>query len=237
MPLTRPTEAEAKAVHHVLELARRADAPVYFLHISCSASLEHIRQAAERGQQVYAETCPQYLFTSLEDLGKPRFEDAKYVFTPPPREKWNQQILWDGLLDNTLQIVSTDHCPFNFKGEKELGREDFTKIPNGAPGIEHRIQLLYHFGVRTGRISENRWVELIASSPAKIFGLSPRKGTIDIGSDADLVIWDPDHEHTISAATHHMNVDYNLYENWKVQGKAETVLLRGKIIIDKDSLF
>jgi dihydropyrimidinase len=229
---TRPAEAEVKAVKHIIQLARHADAPVYFVHISCSESLEYIRQAQSKGQPVYAETCPQYLFTSTEDLDRPNFEDAKYVFTPPPREKWNQEKLWNSLQNNSLQVVSTDHCPFNFRGEKESGYSNFTNIPNGAPGIENRLQLLFNFGVVGGKISTNRWVEIISTMPAKLFGLYPKKGTIAIGSDADIVIWNPATEHTISASTHHMKVDYSLYEGWRVQGLAEIVVSRGDIIVE-----
>ena len=229
---TRPSEAEAKAVKRVIELAQQADVPVYFVHISCSESLEYIRQAQSKGQLVYAETCPQYLFTSIEDLDKPHFEGAKYVFTPPPRERWNQEKLWNGLRDNSLQIVSTDHCPFNFRGDKELGQADFTKIPNGAPGIENRLQLLYYFGVAGGKISIHRWVEIVSTNPAKLFGLFPKKGTIAVGSDADIVIWNPETEHTISASTHHMNVDHSLYEGWHVKGLAEFVISRGDVIVE-----
>jgi dihydropyrimidinase len=230
--LSRPAEAEARAVKRVIDLAQRAGAPVYFVHISCADSLEYVRQAQANGQSVYAETCPQYLFTSIEDLSRPYFEGAKYVFTPPPREKWNQEKLWDGLRDASLQVVSTDHCPFNFKGDKELGITNFTKIPNGAPGIENRLQLLFSFGVAGGRITSKRWVELVSTNPAKIFGLYPKKGTIAVGSDADLVIWNPEIEHTLSASTHHMNVDYSIYEGWRVKGAAEIVLSRGEIIIE-----
>ena len=205
---------------------------MYFVHISCSDSLEYIRQAQSKGQEVYAETCPQYLFTSIEDLDKSNFEGAKYVFTPPPREKWNQEKLWAGLQDNSLQVVSTDHCPFNFKMQKDLGRNDFTKIPNGAPGVETRLQLLFYFGVASRNISINRWIEIVSTTPAKLFGLYPKKGTIAVGSDADIVIWNPETEHTISASTHHMNVDYSLYEGWRVRGAAETVISRGDIIVE-----
>jgi len=229
---TRPTEAEVKAVKRVIELAHQVNAPVYFVHISCSDSLEYIRQAQSKGQPVYAETCPQYLFTSIEDLDRPNFEGAKYVFTPPPREKWNQEKLWNGFRDNSLQVVSTDHCPFNFRGDKELGHADFTKIPNGAPGIENRLQLLYYFGVVRGKISLNRWVEIVSTMPAKLFGLYPKKGTIAVDTDADIVIWNPKTEHTISASTHHMNVDYSLYEGWRVRGLAELVISRGDIIVE-----
>jgi dihydropyrimidinase len=233
---TRPAEAEAKAVKRVIELAQLADAPVYFVHISCADSLEHIRQAQSKDQPVYAETCPQYLFTSIEDLNRPYFEGAKYIFTPPPRERWNQEKLWDGIQNHSLQVVSTDHCPFNFKGDKELGNENFTKIPNGAPGIENRLQLLYSFGVAGGKISVQRWVEIASTNPAKIFGLFPKKGTIAVGSDADIVIWNPETEHTISASTHHMNVDYSLYEGWRVMGGVEFVLSRGDIIVENGKL-
>jgi dihydropyrimidinase len=233
--LTRPAQAEVQAVQRVIELARQAGAPVYFVHISCEESLNLIQQAQSKGQPVFAETCPQYLFTSLDDFNRPEFEGAKYVFTPPPREKKNQDKLWAGLLDRSLQIVSTDHCPFNFQGAKELGRKDFTKIPNGVPGIENRLQLLYHFGVTAKKISVNRWVELVSTTPAKLFGLYPRKGAIETGSDADIVIWNPEEEHTISAANHHMHVDYNLYEGWKVKGTAETVIVRGKVIVEHNA--
>ena len=229
---SRPAEAEANAVKRVIELAHRANAPVYFVHISCSDSLEYIRQAQSQGQLVYAETCPQYLFTSIEDLDRPNFEGAKYVFTPPPREKWNREKLWNGLRNNSLQIVSTDHCPFNFRGDKELGRLDFTKIPNGAPGIENRLQLLYYFGVAGGKISTNRWIEIVSTNPAKIFGLYPKKGTIAVGSDADVVIWNPETEHIISASTHHMKVDHSLYEGLHVRGEAEIIISRGEIIVE-----
>jgi dihydropyrimidinase len=229
---TRPANAEAKAVKRVIELARQVHAPVYFVHISCSESLEHIRQAQSQGHIVYAETCPQYLFTSIEDLERPHFEGAKFVFTPPPREKWNQEKLWNGIQNNSLQVVSTDHCPFNFRRDKELGYTNFTKIPNGAPGIENRLQLLYYFAVANKKISIHRWVEIVSTMPAKLFGLYPKKGTIAIDSDADIVIWNPNTEYKISASTHHMKVDYSLYEGWRVTGNAETVVSRGKIIID-----
>jgi dihydropyrimidinase len=235
--LTRPSAVEAKAVKRVLELAKQANAPVYFVHISCLESLEYIRQAKSEGQPVFAETCPQYLFSSMDDLDRPDFEGAKYVFTPPPREKWNQEKLWNGLRDNSLQVISTDHCPFNFREQKELGRNDFTKIPNGAPGIENRLQLIYTFGVLSNKISNCRWVELTATAPAKLFGFYPQKGTIAVGSDADIIIWDPNIEQTISASTHHMNVDYNLYEGWEVKGRAETVISRGEVTVEQEKWF
>jgi len=233
--LTRPTTAEGEAVNRSIALAEMAGAPVYIVHLSSNDALEKVAEARDRGLPVYAETCPQYLFLSIEEnMNKPGFEDAKYVFTPPLREKWHQEKLWAGLRKNTLQVVSTDHCPFCYKEQKELGRDDFTKIPNGGPGIEHRLQLLYHGGASEGKISLNRWVELCSATPAKMFGLYPRKGTIAVGSDADIVIWDPEKEHTISAHTHHMCTDYSMFEGKKMKGNAETVFSRGEVIVKDD---
>src|SRR3954462_10745919 len=189
--LTRPTTAEAEATSRAIALAEMAGAPVYIVHLSCNDALEKVREARDRGLPVYAETCPQYLYLSLDDMDAPGFEGAKYVFTPPLREKWHQEKLWDGLKRDHLQVVSTDHCPFCFKDQKELGKDDFTKIPNGGPGVEHRMSLIYSGGVAGGRFTVNRFVELVATTPAKLFGLYPRKGTIAVGSDADLVIFDP----------------------------------------------
>ena len=231
---SRASASEAKAVKRVIDLAKKADSSVYFVHISCSESIKVIHQAQTEGQEVHAETCPQYLFTSLEDLGKDQISDLKYIFTPPPRDKSNHDELWRALSDNTLQVVSTDHCPFNLTTKKEMAEKNFTAIPNGAPGIENRLELLYHFGVKQNRISVQRWVEICSTNPARIFGLYPQKGTIAVGSDADIVIWNPDEKHTISAKTHHMNVDHNLYEGWEIQGKAETVISRGEIIIENN---
>ncbi len=232
--LTRPTTAEGEAVNRSIALAEMAGAPVYIVHLSSNDALEKVAEARDKGLPVYAETCPQYLFLSLDDMNKPGFEDAKLVFTPPLREKWNQEKLWAGLKKNTLQVVSTDHCPFCFKEQKELGLHDFTKIPNGGPGIEHRLQLMFDGGVRQGKISLNRWVELTSTTPAKMFGLYPRKGTIAVGSDADIVIWDPEKEYTISVHTHHMAVDYSMFEGRKVKGNIDTVLSRGEMIIRDD---
>jgi dihydropyrimidinase len=229
--LTRPAASEAEAVARAIALAESAGTPLYIVHVSCSAALEKIRDARERGLPVYAETCPQYLYTSLEDMERPEFEGAKYVFTPPPREKWNQEKLWDGLKNHALDVVSTDHCPFNFKGQKELGRADFTRIPNGAPGIEQRMSLIYSGGVALGKFSVNRFVDITATAPAKLFGLYPTKGTIALGSDADIVIFDPQRQHTISAKTHHMRVDYSLFEGITVTGMPEVVLSRGRILV------
>src|SRR5215212_4712408 len=229
--LTRPTIAEAEGVHRAIAIAEMAESPVYIVHLSCADALHQVREARDRGLPAFAETCPQYLFLSIEDYGED-FEGAKYVMTPPLRERWNQDELWKGLKTDDLQVISTDHCPFCMKEQKEMGRDDFSKIPNGAPGVEHRMSLIYDGGVAQKRVSLNRFVELTSTAAAKMFGLFPRKGTIAVGSDADLVVFDPDGEQTISAATHHMNVDYSAYEGWKVKGKVETVLSRGRVIIE-----
>jgi dihydropyrimidinase len=232
--LTRPTTAEAEAVGRAIALAEMAGAPIYIVHLSCNDALEKIREARDRGLPVYAETCPQYLYLSLENMDGPGFEGAKYVFTPPLREKWNQEKLWNGLKHDHLQVVSTDHCPFCFKEQKEMGRNDFTKIPNGGPGVEHRMSLIYSGGVAGGRFNANRFVELVSTAPAKLFGLYPRKGTIAVGSDADLVIFDPHRKHTISAATHHMRVDYSMFEGIQVTGMPDVVLSRGRVVVVAD---
>jgi dihydropyrimidinase len=232
--LTRPTTAEAEATARAIALAEMAGAPIYIVHLSCNDALEKVREARDRGLPVYAETCPQYLYLSIENFDAPGFEGAKYVFTPPLREKWHQEKLWNGLKCDHLQVVSTDHCPFCFKEQKEMGRDDFTKIPNGGPGVEHRMSLIYSGGVASGRFSANRFVELVATAPAKLFGLYPRKGTIAIGSDADLVIFDPKRKHTISAKTHHMRVDYSMFEGIQVAGMPDVVLSRGKVVINGD---
>lgn len=230
--LTRPTTAEAEATARAIALAEMAGAPIYIVHLSCNDALEKVREARDRGLPVYAETCPQYLYLSIENFDAPGFEGAKYVFTPPLREKWHQEKLWNGLKCDHLQVVSTDHCPFCFKEQKELGRDDFTKIPNGGPGIEHRMSLIYSGGVASGRFSANRFVELVSTTPAKLFGLYPRKGTIAVGSDADLVIFDPKRKHTISAKTHHMRVDYSMFEGIQVTGVPDVVLSRGRVVVD-----
>src|SRR5437868_3755148 len=232
--LTRPTTAEAEACGRAIALAEMAGAPLYIVHMSCNEALEKVREARDRGLPVYAETCPQYLYLSLENMDAPGFEGAKYVFTPPLREKWHQEKLWNGLRNDHLQVVSTDHCPFCFKEQKELGKDDFTKIPNGGPGIEHRMSLVYSGGVGKGRFNVNRFVELVSTTPAKIFGLYPRKGTLAVGSDADLVIFDPNRKHTISAKTHHMRVDYSMFEGIQVTGMPHAVLSRGQVIVEDD---
>ncbi|MGB7284941.1 MAG: dihydropyrimidinase [Candidatus Acidiferrum sp.] len=230
--LTRPTTAEAEATSRAIALAEMAGAPVYIVHLSCNEALEKVREARDRGLPAYAETCPQYLYLSLENMDAPGFEGAKYVFTPPLREKWHQEKLWQGLAKDTLQVVSTDHCPFCFKEQKELGKDDFTKIPNGGPGIEHRLSLIYTGGVHGNRFSANRFVELVSTAPAKLFGLYPRKGTIAVSSDADLVLFDPNEEQVISAKTHHMRVDYSMFEGIAIKGAPKTVFSRGRAVID-----
>ncbi len=231
--LTRPTTAEAEATARAIALAEMAHAPVYIVHLSCNDALEKVREARDRGLPVHAETCPQYLYLSIENFDVPGFEGAKYVFTPPLREKWHQQKLWEGLKSD-LEVVSTDHCPFCFKEQKELGKDDFTKIPNGGPGIEHRLSLVYSGGVGGGHFSINRFVELVATTPAKLFGLYPRKGTIAAGADADVVIFDPKRKHKISAKTHHMRVDYSMFEGIEVTGVPEVVISRGEVIVQND---
>ncbi len=229
--LTRPTRAEAEGVHRAIAIAEMAESPVYIVHLSCADALAQVREARDRGLPAFAETCPQYLFLSIDDYGD-GWDGAKYVMTPPLRERWNQAELWKGLKTDDLQVISTDHCPFCMKEQKELGRGDFSKIPNGAPGVEHRMSLIYNGGVVEQRISLNRFVELTSTAAAKMFGLFPKKGTIAVGSDADIVIFDPDKEQTISAATHHMNVDYSAYEGKTIKGTVETVLSRGRVVIE-----
>ena len=236
--LTRPMSAEAEATRRAITLAEIAEVPIYIVHLSAGDALEEVREARERGLPIYAETCPQYLFLSDDEYERPGFEGAKFVMSPPLRPKGNEERLWRGLANNNLQVVSTDHAPFCIDGPngKRLGLEDFSKIPNGAPGIETRLSLLYDGGVNGGRIGVNRLVDLLATTPAKLFGLYPRKGTIAPGSDADLVIFDPNKKHRISHETIHMNVDYTPYEGREVTGAVEAVLLRGKAII-KDGGF
>lgn len=230
--LTRPTKAEAEGVHRAIAIAEMANSPVYIVHLSCYDALKEVQNARDLGLPAFAETCPQYLLLDYSLYEKPEFEGAKYVMTPPLRDIENQEKLWKGLRSDDLQVISTDHCPFCMKEQKELGRDDFSKIPNGGPGVEHRMSLIYHHGVTKGRIDLNRFVELTSTAAAKIFGLFPRKGTIAVGSDADIVIFDPNREQTISAATHHMRVDYSAYEGWTVKGVTEVVLSRGNVIVE-----
>jgi dihydropyrimidinase len=221
---------EGEATNRAIRLAEAAGVPVYIVHLSARDALNEVRAARDRGAKAFAETCPQYLFLSLEDLGN-GFEGAKFVCSPPLRPKDHQDELWTGLVKDDLQVVSTDHCPFDFEGQKELGRGDFRKIPNGLPGVEDRVDLLHDGGVVAGRITRERWVELIATAPARLFGMYPRKGAIAVGSDADIVVYDPTRRHTISAKTHHMDVDYSCYEGREVQGASEVVLSRGTVVV------
>jgi dihydropyrimidinase len=229
--LTRPTLAEAEGVHRAIALAEMAETPVYIVHLSCTDALNQVRQARDRGILAFAETCPQYLFLSIDDYGDD-WNGAKYVMTPPLREKHNQADLWKGLRMGDLHVIATDHCPFCMKDQKELGRDDFTKIPNGAPGVEYRMELIYNGGVVENRISLNRFVELTSTAAAKMFGMFPKKGTIAVGSDADIVIFDTEKEHTFTLEAQHMNVDYCAYEGKTVKGKVETVLSRGRVVIE-----
>jgi dihydropyrimidinase len=229
--LTRPPELEAEATHRAITLARVTGSPVYIVHLSAAQALQAVAEARDTGQNVFAETCPQYLYLSLDDLARPDFEGAKYVASPPLRPREHQGTLWRGLRTNDLSVVSTDHCPFCFKEQKELGRGDFSKIPNGIPGVEHRMDLL-HQGVVAGELSLARWVEVAATTPARMFGLYPRKGIIAPGSDADIVLYDPRAIQVLSAGTHHMNVDYSAYEGFEITGQVRTVLSRGEVVID-----
>jgi len=234
--LTRPTRMEAEGVYRALAIAEVARVPVYIVHLSSFDALEQVRIARDRGLPAHAETCPQYLFLDQSYYEKPGFEGAKWVMTPALREKWNQDELWKGLRMNDLQSIATDHCPFCFKEQKELGLKDFALIPNGAPGIENRMSLVFNGGVVEKRISLNRFVQLTSTNAAKMFGLFPKKGTIAVGSDADLVVFDPERVETIgigNSLMHHMRVDYSAYEGFKVKGVSETVISRGRVIVDK----
>jgi dihydropyrimidinase len=233
--LARKAVFEGEATNRVIRLAEAAGVPVYIVHLSAREALHDVRAARDRGSMAFAETCPQYLFLSLDDLGN-GFEGAKYVCSPPlrPKDHWDE--LWRGLVKDDLQVVSTDHCPFDFEGQKELGRGDFRKVPNGLPGVEDRVDLMHDGGVIGGRITKERWVEIISTAPAKLFGMYPRKGSISVGADADLVVYDPNRKRTISAETHHMDVDYSCYEGRVVQGGSDIVLSRGLVIV-RDGAF
>jgi dihydropyrimidinase len=206
------------------------------VHVSCAESVEPLAIAREKGWNVHGETCTQYFFIDQTFLERPNFEGAKYVYTPPPRDKANQEVLWNAVRTDILSAISTDHCAYLFDGQKDAGKDDFSQIPNGGPGLENRLHMIHEFGVRTGKISLNRMVELLATNPAKLFGLYPRKGTLAVGSDADVVVFDPNKELTISASTHHSASDYNLYEGTKVTGSPEVVLLRGNVLVENGEL-
>lgn len=239
--LTRPRLMEGEAAHRVIRIAELAEVPSYIVHLSAKEALDAVVEARDRGVHAFAETCPHYLFLDHSEYDAPGFEAAKYVMTPPLRDHECQHALWRGLQFDDLQLVATDHCPFcmnenplGLLKSKQFGRDNFNRIPNGAPGVELRLMLLYDGGVRAGRINLNRFVQLTATAPAKMFGLFPRKGTIAVGSDADLVLFDPNETHTLSASTHHSLVDYSLFEGREVTGKVRKVFLRGQCIVDGD---
>lgn len=230
--ISQPEVTEAEASARFAELANYTGVQAYIVHLTCEGALNAVREATRRNQTVFVETCIQYLVldASLYDKG---FESAKWVMSPPLREPKDQATLWAGINQGLVRVVATDHCPFKWQ-QKLMGEHDFSKIPNGHPAIEHRVELLFSEGVKKGRISANKFVEVLATNPAKLFGMFPQKGTIAVGTDADIVIFDPNKEHTISAKNHHMNVDYSSYEGWKLTGKCKTVLLRGKVAIDNN---
>ncbi|PLR78691.1 dihydropyrimidinase [Bacillus sp. V3-13] len=229
--LTRPPEVEGEATGRAVQLAGLANSQLYVVHVSCAEAVEKIAEARSKGFDIWGETCPQYLVLDQSYLEKPNFEGAKYVWSPPLREKWNQDVLWNALKNGQLQTLGSDQCSFDFKGQKDLGRNDFTKIPNGGPIIEDRISILFSEGVKKGRITLNQFVDITSTRIAKLFGLFPKKGTIAVGTDADIVIFDPNVERTISAETHHMAVDYNAFEGMKVYGEPVSVLSKGEFVI------
>lgn len=229
---TRPPELEGEATNRAIQLARIAAAPLYVVHVSCKEAVDPVARARRAGWKVWGETCTQYLFVDETFLERPDFEGAKYVYTPPPRARANQDVLWDALRTDVLSAISTDHCAFLWDGQKTMGRDDFSRIPNGGPGLEERLRMIHHFGVGQGRITLNRMVELLCTNPARLFGLYPRKGTIAPGSDADLVVFDPRKKKRITASEQHSKADYNLYEGTEVSGDVETVLIRGTVVVD-----
>lgn len=229
--LTRPPEAEAEATGRAALLTALADSQLYVVHVSCADAAGKIAEARKKGYRVWGETCPQYLVLDQTFLEKPDFEGAKYVWSPPLREKWNQEELWNALKSGQLQTLGSDHCAFSFFGKKELGRGDFSKIPNGGPIIEDRLAILFSEGVKKGRITLNQFVDIVSTRAAKLFGLFPQKGTIAVGSEADLVLFEPNQERTLSSKTHHMNVDYNPFEGMTVTGTPVSVLSRGEFVI------
>lgn len=230
--LSRPEQCEAEAINRMINLAALAgDSPLYIVHLSCGLGLDYIKMAQERGQKVYAETCPQYLFLDEEKYNEPNNEGLKYIMSPPLRKKYNQELLWKGIKEGSIEVIATDHCPFKFEGEKQMGKDDFTKCPNGAPGIETRVPLMFSEGVMKNRISINRFVDVVSTKPAKIFGLYPKKGTIAVGSDADIVLIDPDKKVKLTKKMLHENVDYTAYEGMELEGYPILTMSRGKVIV------
>jgi dihydropyrimidinase len=228
---TRPPRVEAEATSRAIAMAEIVGAPIYVVHLSCQEALEEVIRGRLRGVDVQAETCTQYLYISEEDLDRPNFEGAKYVFTPPARQKFQHDVLWRALANGSLMAVASDHAPWSFAEQKQRGRHDFSKIPNGGPGIEERVMMVYQ-GVNEGRLSLNRFVDVVATSPARTFGLLPRKGTIAVGSDADILVWDPNAEMTVTQSALHHAIDYTLYEGQRVRGLPRTVTLRGDVIVE-----
>ena len=230
--LSQPEVTEAEASERFIDMANYTGCPGYIVHLTCEGALNAVRNATKRDQHIFVETCIQYLLLDAS-LYKKNFEGAKWVMSPPLREKKDQQTLWAGINQGLVNVVATDHCPFMWE-QKKMGEKDFSKIPNGHPAIENRMELLFSEGVNKGKITLNKYVELTSTNPAKIFGMFPRKGSLSPGSDADIVIFDPEEKHTLSAKTHHMNVDYSGYEGWEVTGKVKTVLLRGEVAINNN---
>src|SRR3954466_6330217 len=230
--LSQPEVTEAEASERFVDMANYTGCPGYIVHLTCEGALNAVRNATKRNQKIFVETCIQYLILDAS-LYEKNFEGAKWVMSPPLREKKDRQTLWAGINQGLVNVVATDHCPFMWE-QKLMGKDDFSKIPNGHPAIEHRMELLYSQGVNKGRITLNKYVEVACTNPAKIFGMFPKKGTIAVGSDADIMIFDPNETHNLSASTHHMNVDYSAYEGWEVTGKVKKVLLRGTLAIDND---
>jgi len=232
--LSQPEITEAEATGRFADMANYTGCPAYVVHMTCEGALNHIRDIERRNQKVYAETCIQYLILDAS-LYEKDFEGAKWVMSPPLRQKKDQETLWAGINQGTVQVVATDHCPFKWE-QKKMGEKDFSKIPNGHPAIENRMELLFSEGVGKGKITLNKFVEVSSTNAAKIFGMFPKKGCVAVGSDADLVIFDPQEEHTLSSKTHHMNVDYSAYEGWKLKGKTKATILRGQVAVDNGNV-
>lgn len=229
---SRPPVVEAEATARAAYLAKAADAPLFIVHVSCAEAMIAIRTAHQEGVDIFGETCPHYMTLGVENLAKPDFEGAKYVCSPALRESWHHDQLWQAIEQGWLQVVGSDHCGFNFKEQKEMGRGDFTKIPNGAPGTENRLAILYTYGVLTGKLSLQRMVDVFSTAPAKFYGMYPRKGSIVVGADADVVIFDPEYTGKISVETSKQGVDYSTYEGFEQKGRAEKVFLRGNLTVD-----